>query len=509
MVETTALVGTAAVFLISLALFPNLGFYTVGGMLAVLVVTAGVVAICLRRGPGRISLARRPTRALLFAPCLAAVAYQLWCAPSAADPWHTMGHAVLGFVAAVMILSAWVMYRRRTDGAGAALIGVGCLLTGINALAPQLRFGQPDNIPAAFVNTISLAALLAGVHLTWLSFLWQPSYARHRCGWLARWGVLLALGGALRVLAVTGSPAPVIDVHTWLTAAPEFLLAGQNPYRASYPSPYGTERAARFHIPGAPEPHPASYPPGVILSGVPAGLLGCDARYTNVLADVLAGVALLLVGWRARRPDLGVLASALYMCLPRVVFMVEQAWYEPQLAACVGLLALWLPTRPWAAGLALGGLLSLKQYALLLLPAVLGMCRRHLRVVTVGAAVAVAVTLPFLLWDAGAFWQMVVTAHWHRPVATHALCLPALLHNEFGWSLPRWVVWPFVVVLLLALGRRAPEAGKGPGMLWLAASLLVFNVFIQGFANYYYLAEYLLLLGVAQSGVGGSHRQQE
>ncbi len=54
-------------------------------------------------------------------------------------------------------------------------------------------------------------------------------------------------------------------------------------------------------------------------------------------------------------------------------------------------------------------------------------------------------------------------------------------------------------MLVGLLGWRTPGAGRGPGGLYLAAALLAFNVLVQGFPNYYYLAEFLLLLGVVQS----------
>jgi len=498
-VSTGALVAATGVGLLSLALSANLGFYTTTGMVAVLVTSVAVIALGLRRDPLRLGLRPWQVKALLLAPCVALAIYLLSHVASATDPWHTMGYTLLGFVTVLALLAAWLTRRRAADGATAALIGLGCLLSGCSALSPQLRFGEPDDLHLTLVTALGMASLLSAAVLTWLSFLLQPSYERSRRAWMARWGVLLVLGGGVRVLAVTGSPEPVIDVHTWLTYAPRFLLAGENPYSASYPSPYGTERAARFHIPQQPEARPASYSPGVILSGIPATLLGCDARYTNIVADLLAALALLLVGRRCRRPDLGVLASGLYLCLPRAPFMIEQAWYEPQLAACAGLFALCLPQWPWAAALALGGLLSLKQYVVVLAPSLAGMCRRHWRVALGGLGVAALLSAPVILWDARAFWEIAVRAQVGRAVVTHALTIPAFLSNEFGWTLPRAVVWPALAVLVGLLGWRTPGAGRGPGGLYLAAALLAFNVLVQGFPNYYYLAEFLLLLGVVQS----------
>ena len=505
-VSLRALAAVVAVPLIALALTVNLGFYTLPGMLAVLAAAALVVGFCLA-GERQVALSPKWAAAALYAPVAGTVAYLLWLTVHETSPLKVQLEAPLAAVGALVLLVAYLGKVRAPKVLPGLLIGVGVLLTGTTALVPQLRFGAPDRPQLLLVTQVGLLGCTILMYLVWLSFLASPRPARGKLfggglltrGWWVRWGLLLAVGGTLRVLAVVGSPDPVIDVHAWLTQAPELLLRGENPYSSTYESPYGTERAARFHISDPPLQHPLAYAPGAVLTGVPAALLGFDVRYVNVAAELLAAVLILLVGLRSGAGEVGLLASGLYLSLPRAAFLIEQAWYEPQLAAAVGLFALWMPRRKKAAAVALGVLLSLKQYVVLLVPALCMICRRRWKVLAGAAAVAALVCLPLVLWDPASFWQYAALGHVKRPVIYFSLILPGLFKNEFGITLPRLAMWALELGLLAALAWRTPRAGNGPFALWLGASMLVFNLYsTQGFPNYYDLALFLILLGVAQ-----------
>jgi len=403
--DVRVLAAIGALVLVALALCPNAGFYTLPGMIAMLLAAALVIGTCLGRDRTVAAAPSAETLALCL-PAVAGGAYLLWAALRQKGLFVLELEIGLGLVGVLAGVAVGVARVRAANLVQSALIGAGVFLTGTTALLPQLRYGmpwQPD------LNYIMLAALLActvAMYALWLSFLAQPQAGARWRGWCVRWGLMLLVGGTIRVLAVVGSPDPVIDVHTWLENAPRFLLQGQNPYPARYPSPYGTEHAHRMHIYDAPAEHigAGGYAPGAILTALPAVVLGFDVRYINVAADVLAAVCILLVGMRCGARETGLLASGLYLCLPRAAYMTEQSWYEPQLAAALGLFALWMPRRRWAAGLALGALFGLKQYVALMVPALWQICRRHWRVFVGAAAVGAAIYLPFVLWDPPAFW---------------------------------------------------------------------------------------------------------
>lgn len=532
-ISTRSVAATLAVPLIALALSANFGFYTVSGMLAVLVGAVLVVAACLLPARYLYASPKLATAALYLLPLLT-VAYLIWLTIHEGNPLKVQIEAPLAAVGAVVVLLAYLSKVRTPYMLHGLLIGVGVLLTGATVLVPQLLFGVPEDPALSLRVQLGLLGSMVVMYLAWLSFLAQVGGVRRelpdrsvsrtggeaaptsghrtsasgalvpRRGWWLRWVILLIAGTTVRALAIVGSPAPIIDVNSWLQNAPRFLLQGQNPYATDYPSPYGTERAARFHINDAPNPRPPTYPPLTVLTGLPAILLGLDARWMNVLAEVAAAVLLLLAGFRRGRGDLGLLASALYLSLPKSAFMIEQAWFEPQLAALLGLALVAAPRRRWLAGVALGGVLAGKQYALALLPSLVMGLRRTPRVLWIGFAVAAVVIVPFFGWSPPDFLQIVVAGHLNRPVVYHALTLAALLKNALGLTVPSVALWALAAVALGMLAWKTPPHEKRGTGLWLASALLVFCLcHTQGFPNYYYLALYLLLIGVTQDGEEG------
>lgn len=529
--STRCLAALLAVPLLALALAVNLGFYTLPSMLAVLAAGLAVTATCLLR-PRLVKPPAVLSAAAMYLPALAAPAYLIWLTLHESSALKVQLEAPLAALGALVVLLAYLVRRRPADLLSGGLIGSGVLLTGTTALSPQLRFGAPDDPSLALVTQVGLLACVVAGYLVWLSFLAQPVAPVRRGGWHARWGLLLLAGLGVRALAVIGSPDPIIDVHTWLNAAPQALLEGRNPYAVDYQSPYGTARAEQAGIHDAPVPRPPTYPPLVVLTGLPAALLGLDARWLNVLGELVAALVLLLAGRSRGRPDLGLLASGLYLSLPRAAFMMEQAWFEPQLAALLGLALLVAPRRPWAAGVALGAFTAGKQYSLVLLAPLVRALLAQRRLLVVALGTALAITVPFVLWSPVDFWSIVVAGHLHRPVVYHALTLAALLRNAAGVTVPPLVLWALAAVALAGLAWRAPRfaspaAGEpddqggaaapapwelcraAPGeagpVLFVAAALLVFCLcHTQGFPNYYYLALFLLLFGLATADREGA-----
>jgi hypothetical protein len=321
-----------------------------------------------------------------------------------------------------------------------------------------------------------------------------------RRGFWLRVLLLFVTGAVLRVSVLYVSPDPVIDVYGWLRDAPGFLLHGQNPYTAEYDSPYGTDRARQWGLFMEPESRPAAYPPLPMLLALPFRAAGRDVRWANIVCDLLAALVLFLAGRSRGQTLIGALAAAAYLHAPAAPFLIEQAWYEPMLAALLGG-GLLLADRGWQAGYLLLGLgLTGKQYGLFLLPPVLRAQRRCWRSLLLGIAVAGAILfLPFLLWDRGEFLNVILFKHLERPPQTWSLTLLSAAHDLLGLGMSpavRWVQGTLLVLLIGLITWTAPADGLQAAW-WLGTTLLAFCLcHTQGFFNYYYLCEYLLLLGV-------------
>lgn len=310
--------------------------------------------------------------------------------------------------------------------------------------------------------------------------------------------LIFTAGLVVRGGAIVASPEPIIDVYTWLRHAPGVLVQGENPYRADYPSPYGTERARGYGIPEPPDPHPPAYPPLPIVMALPCHLLGIDVRWSNVICDLLAAGVLLEAARRRGKLLIGGLLAGTYLHLPRVPFMIEQAWFEPMLAALLGS-GLLLCERGRKIGyvfLALG--LTGKQFGIALLPPVWRARRQESRwLIAALSLVGFALFLPFLLWDAESYVAVIFLRHLGRPPQYASLTVASVVYHLTELSSSRWLLWSIAGVLIVAIAWRTPATGCSAGIS-IAAALLVFCLFhTQGYFNYFYLCLYLLLLGVA------------
>jgi hypothetical protein len=311
--------------------------------------------------------------------------------------------------------------------------------------------------------------------------------------------VSLLLGLALRGSVLLASPNPVIDVFTLLCEEPDQILAGRNPYTHDIVSPYGTARAEALGVADPPDPRPAGYPPHPYLLALPFRALGADPRWANVVGDGLAALALLGVALQRRRPLAGFLALALWLFIPRTTFMIEQAWYEPMIGGLLGvglLLTEAAGWQRWTGYLLIGLGLTAKQYGAPMLPALLWPHRKHWRPIIVGLVAGLAVMLPWLIWSPHDFLDTVFWKHLDRPSQHEgAITIAAGCNNIFGFVPWCGVMWALAGVLVLLISARAPRHGAATALA-LGTSLFVFCLFhTQGFFNYFYLVQYLWLLG--------------
>jgi hypothetical protein len=333
-------------------------------------------------------------------------------------------------------------------------------------------------------------------------------------------GVHLFLGFWL----VRSCPNPDIDVWHFQQIGGRALLAGQNPYTATYPDIYAQrtarlERAARADNAGnevdgvgggrpATEPTPATrpaygehlttgttlkfgfpYPPASLFLSTLGLRFGGDHRYAQAVALTLSGLLI-----AAARPGRwGALSALLLLFTPRAFFVLGRGWTEPFVVLHLSLtlfVACRLP-RLFPIALALGLFLASKQYlvfavplAWLLVPAPRDR-RRAAWLIGVAVLVALAVTAPLALWDVRAFVVSTFTAQADAPFREDALSWLVWFYDRTGVKLGAWAAFALALAALVACLRYCPRspAGFATGLLAVYLPFIAFNK--QAFANYY------------------------
>jgi len=441
---------TLAVLAVNSALARNLGFYTPYGMICNLFACGLALAACIFRDRSwrvNVKWTAGGFNKLypLFLPAVLLGLVALWLS------WQGINFCQPFFPEA----PGWPIILRRTSMAGFVLIG---------------------------------------------SFLFDLGSPTGQGRWFKQRLVLLFVtGGLLRVGAVFCSPDPVNDVYAWHRDATAYLLDGQNPYSASYPSPYSTEHArqAGMYVAGM-GAHPAVYPALSLLIMLPFRAVGLDVRFANVLAELAAAAALVVAARRRGYPLIGAMAAGIYLHQPRVGVLIECACLESFLSAALGW-GLLLAEKKSRFGYFLLGLgLTGKQFGVAMLAPLAKALLAQWRLLLIAMSAAAAVIiLPFLIWNPKAFLSVVVFMHLAQPRAFDSITLTSGLYHWTGIVVPRfweiatgttligWIIWK--------TPRQTPAAG-----LWMGTSLLLFCLcFTKCFFNYLFLCEYLLLLGIA------------
>jgi hypothetical protein len=391
----------------------------------------------------------------------------------------------------------------------------------VDALVPPGIYADPSRLPPWRGPLAVLAALVA-------THAWRVSPRIARVRFAAELGSFLLLAA----LVVRSSPVPWIDVWVIEKLGATALLDGVNPYSVGYPNIYGpatTLIADALLTPDRTYVVANPYTPLTLLLVTPAVALAADPRWTMVAAALFGAWAVRRLG---RGSDEANLAAVLVLVQPRGLFVLEQSWTEPLVLALVLGAALAVsrlrdgaaPGAPppaaafGARDLALvavagAGAVAIKQYTpLLLAPLVLAMPRgTRLRSMALAAAGAVAIAVPFVLWDPQGFLRGVVLFQMEQPFRPDALSWPAALFRLTGTQAPAWIAFAAAaaVVVWVARGRvTVARALLGGALAW-----LVFVVLSkQAFCNYYWLAVGLLCAAVAAAsrpGGEGSARADE
>jgi hypothetical protein len=338
-----------------------------------------------------------------------------------------------------------------------------------------------------------------------------------------RFGLELAAAAALGGSVIRASPVPLIDVWYFEQMGATALLRGANPYAIAYPNIYGPlsgfisgallspDRTLVLAFP---------YTPLTLLLVAPATALASEPRWTMLAATLFSAWAVRRLGRGSAEASL---AAVFLLVQPRGLFVIEQAWTEPLVLASVLAVALLVVRRAEDAAasgpdrsllprswlpVALAGAVALavKQYAPLVLLPLLFLAPRpaRLRTAAVAVAGALAVALPFVFWDAPAFFRGVIQFQLVQPFRADALSWPAALVRYAGLQRPP--TWPaFMLAGAVLLLACRPPVSIARALTGSAAAWLVFVLLNkQAFCNYYWLAAGLLCAAVGAGARGAA-----
>jgi uncharacterized membrane protein len=274
--------------------------------------------------------------------------------------------------------------------------------------------------PAAAVAT----PLLVGICLLALQQVWT----RRAIGWPVQLGLLLVTTGALCLRAlqvVRVSPGYGTDALAFNEYAARQLLEGTNPYAVSMapsldlfqvPPDFST-----FRLDGS-AVEALSYPAGSVLAYVPPLALGMGF-HAGTLVNLICWVASAVLLWRLLPATLRWLAPVLMGLSVYTEYVLggvtDTVWLPFVLLAVYKWDRFADPTAGWVrwvSPLALGTAMSVKQTPWFLLPFLvvalalearargLRPWRAPVGYVAVALAVFLAVNLPFIVWDPGAWF---------------------------------------------------------------------------------------------------------
>lgn len=316
----------------------------------------------------------------------------------------------------------------------------------------------------------------------------------------SRWrlAALLAIHFALGAWVISAGGDPFIDVWIMQRDGANALVNGMNPYLPIYPNIHGPD--SPYYGPGLVVDGELTigfpYPPLSLLLVLPGQLLGGDPRFAHLVAIEAAALVMAFI----RPGSISSGAALLYLFTPWTFFMVAGSWTEPLAILMLALVALAAVRAPWLLGLALGLLIGVKQYLLLGLPVALLLLAQdretRWRIAWQSVAVAAVITIPFALWDPGAFTWSTIGSLAGQAFRPDSLTYLTLLPADWG---ARLSVIGFLLLVpgIILVALRAPRGASG-----FAASmgllLLVFFAFSrQGSANYHFAVIGALCCAVA------------
>jgi hypothetical protein len=383
-----------------------------------------------------------------------------------------------------------------------------CLSNGQSELKSPYRVpGFPSDVLLLNPFGQAIKIVAAGALMTVFTYLLERVNSR----WPARvrFCLIVAAAVAMRILMLYSSPASVIYGRTdvfWIQTetARAFFEEGKNGYTLKF-----KERV--FDLGGAAKDYGLAYPPTSVYPPMVSWYLFRDVRAAWIACDLAAALMIYLLARRMSpgRSRFHELAAAAFLFMPRSLFVLENGWTEPLMAAALGGLALALATArgPFLTGCLMGVWLTSKQYVVLAVPLLIRLRRASVNAWLWAAIVGMALTLPFILWDFGALVGKTLRFFVESPGRADSLSIYGAMARS-GVELPAWVsvgVWLLAVAWLT---WKMPRT-LGGWLFSMATSWLVFFlVGKQAFINYYYFISFTLLLAVAASPAGADRANE-
>jgi hypothetical protein len=326
-----------------------------------------------------------------------------------------------------------------------------------------------------------------------------PVFGLARTGWV-RILMLAVIHLALGIWVIQRAPDPFIDLWYMQVDGARALVEGVNPYLPIYENIHGADTT--YYGPGLVVDGELTigfpYPPLSLLLVLPGELLAGDVRFAHLVAIELS--ALVMAATHPGR--VATRAALLYLFTPWTFLMAVGGWTEPLVVLLIALAVFAAARAPRLLGVAIGLLIAVKQYLLLGLPLALLLLtadrRARWRIGWQSIAVAGFITLPFVVWDADAFWWSTIGSIAGQVFRPDTLTYLAVLPGDWG---PRLSVLGFVLLvpLFVLVVWRAPRTPSGFAAS-LALLLMGFFAFSrQGGGNYYFAVIGALCCAVAAS----------
>lgn len=312
--------------------------------------------------------------------------------------------------------------------------------------------------------------------------------------------ILLAL--IIRLLMITASPNPVIDVFTILKEAPVKVLSFINPYNTVYTTVYAGQVLDYF-----------PYWPVSFLLQIPFVMIFNDPRVLLIMADILSAVLLYLIGKKTRYAET---LSLIYLFRPNSNFIIEQSWLTPLTFFFVILSFYFLMLKKdWLGGLISGLLIGIQPIFAVLVPFYCLMVK-NIRKFLLAAITTVSIFItPFMLWDSTNFFDKTIAVYFKDPKLVPtipvymSLNLNTFIHFVAGRDIPAVLSIVILSILLLfilktlyslRLKLTSNKEKYYQPVVFLGAALFFLSfyfLFRQAFINYYFLiSDFIILWGV-------------
>jgi hypothetical protein len=296
-------------------------------------------------------------------------------------------------------------------------------------------------------------------------------------------------------------PPPEIDVLLFQQQGSAALLAGKNPYAVRWPSHYSDIQNKMFYGPGVVDnnhiiTYGFPYPPLSLLLALPSYAIAGDVRYAHLTA-LLISAGLMAY---ARRGWLGTLATAMFLLVPRSLFVIQLAWTEPFLLLTFSLTIFCACRYRKAMPYALGLFFATKQYSILAFPVIVLLTgerpawREMFWMLVKAGIVAAIVTVPIFLWNPREMWHSVVQWQFVQPFRIDALSyLVWFKYHKFHTLFdpvdgkPRiWIPFLAIVPAIAVSLWRCPRTPAGFAAAVTLISFVFFALNKQAFCNYYF-----------------------